>query len=206
MKDFHNHGDTVILRYSSPRVAREFDRIQVARLLDDSESRTVLFVLAGSEYLHPNPSPDPRAPFLRSTYENRIWRNWSVVRHMFPGERYSIWAMYRSEDGGFARWYVNIEAPFSRTRSGFETTDHELDIVIESDRTWAWKDEDHLANMVAAGTFTTDEAVAFRQHGLDAIARLQQNDVPFSEPWPNWQPPEDWEPLEMPEWDPRWLE
>ena len=200
-----NHGDPVFLRYVSPDPGREFDRVQVARVVEDSAERTVLYVAAGSEYRQPAETRKPGSTERNSGgFVTSAWRNWSIIRLMYSGVPYSIWAMYSAESHMFTRWYVNIERPFQRWRRGFDVVDHELDVVVQPDRSWAWKDEDHLQRMVTEGLFTGEQANEFYTHGRDAISRVERVEAPFSEPWPEWRPPTNWEPLRMPADDSEW--
>ncbi len=160
---------------------------------------------AGSEYLEPAELRTDGAPVgSAGDFTTKTWRNWSIVRIMYPGIPYSIWAMFASATGEFRRWYVNIERPFARTEIGFDVVDYELDVVAERDLDWEWKDEEHLARMVSEGLFTSAEARQFRSHGLDAVSRIESRSAPFDESWPGWRPPPSWGPLKMPSSEQMW--
>jgi hypothetical protein len=45
---------------------------------------------------------------------------------------------------------VNLQEPFRRSQFGFETMDLALDVIVEADRSWRWKDEDELETFVDA--------------------------------------------------------
>lgn len=204
------HGDGVVLRYVSPVDGEKFDRAQVAYVVEDSAERTVLFVAAGSSYRQPDQTrkssvDDQTASGFSTDFTDKTWNNWSIIRIMYPGVPYSVWAMYRAQTGEFVRWYVNIEEPFKRTSVGFDVVDFELDVVAGPDLSWSWKDEDHLAKMVSDGIFTKTQASEFREFGLDAIERIEQRTAPFNEPWPQWRPDPSWGPLKMPADDAVWL-
>jgi predicted RNA-binding protein associated with RNAse of E/G family len=63
------------------------------------------------------------------------------------------------------------------------TTDHALDVIVDPDGTWQWKDEDDLTEAQALGVFTLEQATAIRAEGERVIA---------AKPWPTgW---EDWRP------------
>lgn len=100
-------------------------------------------------------------------------------------------------------WYVNLEQPLERTRFGFDTVDHALDVVIELDGTsWRWKDEEELADAVRDGLFTEAEAGEFRRWGERAVERVLSGDPPFDRDWSDWQPDPGWPIPELPEgWD-----
>ena len=50
-----------------------------------------------------------------------------------------------------ASWKSSI---IVETRDGLETMDHALDVIVEPDGTWRWKDEDDFAEAQALGVFT----------------------------------------------------
>lgn len=74
-----------------------------------------------------------------------------------------------------------------------------LDILIDSDRSWRWKDEDELKALVTEGAIDQRKADQIRAEGLAAIADLENNAPPFSEPWDQWKPDPDWEAPVLPE-------
>lgn len=94
--------------------------------------------------------------------------------------------------GGFAGWYVNLQSPLRRTAYGFDYTDHVLDIVVEPDRSWSWRDEDALDEAVELGSFTPLEARAIRAEGERAIERLERREEPFDGRWLDWRPDPGW--------------
>ena len=106
--------------------------------------------------------------------------------------------------GEFLGWYVNLEEPWRETALGFDTTDHLLDVWIEPDRSWRWKDEDHLAEAVEIGLFTAEKARTIRLEGERAIERIRAWTEPFNEGWPGWRPDREWPLPAMPHgWDRR---
>jgi Protein of unknown function (DUF402) len=123
------------------------------------------------------------------------WRGTGVVIHARPGRAHSIWHFF--DDGGFRGWYVNLEAPWRRTPIGWDTDDHELDIWVEPDGSWQWKDTDDLAAAVKLGFYTREHADAIRTEGDRVIA-----EQPWPTGWEDWRPNPAWAPPELPEdWD-----
>ena len=97
-------------------------------------------------------------------------------------------------------WYVNLEEPLARTPIGFDTVDHALDVLIELDGSrWEWKDEDELAEAVANGLFSTEDAEDFRRWGLRARDRIVGREPPFDREWTTWRPDPDWPTPELPD-------
>ncbi len=71
----------------------------------------------------------------------------------------------------FLGWYVNLQAPLVVQRNRFDTTDWALDIVVEPDGTWHWKDEDEFAEAIELGVFADLAAAdAVRAEGERVVA------------------------------------
>lgn len=106
------------------------------------------------------------------------------------------------EAGELVGWYVNLEEPWRESAFGFDTTDHLLDIWIDPDRNWRWKDEDHLAEALEVGLFHEEQAEAMRAEGERVIERIEAWSAPFDEGWENWRPDPEWPLPSIPEgWD-----
>lgn len=73
---------------------------------------------------------------------DRLWEDDGVLILGRPERAHSIW-LFRV-DRGFAGWYVNLEEPWRTCRVGWDTADHELDLWIDNDGSWRWKDEQNL--------------------------------------------------------------
>lgn len=206
MPQHFKHGDVIYLRYAG-RVSGVAAGFPV-RVVEDGHERTILYLAADTAYRRNTRIDivDWERNGLSNEYTNAVWTRHSVLRIMYPDKPYSVWIMWDSGNGKHRCWYVNIEAPFIRTKSGFETTDYELDAVISPDFEWRWKDEEELAEIVKAGIFTPEFALEIRGMGLDAKARLEARREPFNEPWPEWKPEPGWGPLSMPDDDSAWLE
>lgn len=109
-----------------------------------------------------------------------------------PGADHSVLVIWAA-DWRLLEWYINLETDVARTESGFEYTDHFLDVIVEPDMSsWRWKDEDELAEAVERGLVTGDEAAAFREEGERAVEWLLARRAPYDEPWEGWRPPESW--------------
>lgn len=90
-------------------------------------------------------------------------------------------------------WYVNLETPRQRTPIGFDTMDHELDLVVSPDlSSWDWKDEAAFNALTAGSVFSPGEAAAIRAEGERVIAQLKTEIPPAWAAWADWKPPSDW--------------
>ncbi len=126
--------------------------------------------------------------------QDTLWRQSCLKLHR-PGRAHSLWHFWTDE--GFDGWYVNLEDPWRRTEHGWDTRDHALDVVVEADGSWRWKDEDHLAAATARGQFNPEQAAAVRSEGERVLAER-----PWPTGWEDSRPPADWTPPELPAgWD-----
>jgi predicted RNA-binding protein associated with RNAse of E/G family len=98
----------------------------------------------------------------------------------------------------FGGWYVNLQEPIRRTPLGFDYMDHMLDIVIEPDLSWRWKDEHEIDEAVANGMVTRAWADEMRREGERVIERLEGHRPPFCDGWESWQPDPAWPIPELP--------
>lgn len=119
-----------------------------------------------------------------------------VVRLLIPDAAHMLELAW-DEHWSFLGWYVNLQAPVARTALGWDTTDWALDITVGPDGTWAWKDEDDLAEAIALGVLSADEADAVRREGESVVAAR-----PWPTGWESWRPPAGWGQLPLPDgWD-----
>jgi Protein of unknown function (DUF402) len=99
------------------------------------------------------------------------------------------------EAGTFLGWYVNLQEPLRRSPLGWDTCDQALDICVEPDGSWRWKDEDELQEAIELGIYSRAEAEAIRAEGERVVVAL---DSLLPTGWEQWRPPGDWGPLELP--------
>ncbi|MCS0635764.1 DUF402 domain-containing protein [Streptomyces sp. LP05-1] len=119
------------------------------------------------------------------------WQSGGVLQLQRPGENYAVWG--RWENGTLREWYVNFQAPFSRTDRGFDTLDHELDLVIPGDGApYRWKDVDHFEERVRAGGFTPGEERGVREAAERVVGLLERGEC-WWERWRDWRAPVGWD-------------
>jgi hypothetical protein len=120
---------------------------------------------------------------------------------MREGDWHAVWVSWLPH-GEHWGWYVNLQEPFRRTELGFETMDLVLDLIVERNRTWRWKDEDELRTFVERGALDTETVERVREEGLRVATRAERDEPPFSDPWPDWRPDPAWDtPVLPPGWD-----
>ena len=191
-------GEIVLLRW---RRAGRIGRVFPVVLVEDSPLATILYTPAETPIKLPvraDGSPLSRElPYAeRFSLDWRlgdgVWRQHSTLAFTRPGESRSTWAFWRGDHEAFVGWYVNLQAPLERTPFGFDTEDHVLDVDVEPDLTWRWKDEDEFAEAVRLGRFTADQAAGIRRAGEASIAELEAGAWPFRAGWERWRPDPAW--------------
>nr|pir fomD protein - Streptomyces wedmorensis [Streptomyces wedmorensis] len=91
--------------------------------------------------------PHPWGPF------GDRWQSAGILQLHRPGRGHSVWVLRDADTGAFREWYVNVEAPWRRTPTGFSTLDHEIDLVVPADsRTLRWKDVEKFEERAGSGT------------------------------------------------------
>ncbi|MFL5737189.1 MAG: DUF402 domain-containing protein [Actinomycetota bacterium] len=190
-------GDAVVLReiwHGGVWGAR------AATVVEDDEERSMFFVSPGSAWKVP---VDDSGNQLRFPAERWILGDravtWRILSFAWPDVEHAVLLFWNEDE--FLGWYVNLQAPLTRSHLGFDTPpDHLLDVVIPPDRsTWTWKDEDELEEAVALGLFTTEQAKAFRAEGERAARAIIDRRPPFDQPWEEWRPDTAWPRPELPD-------
>jgi hypothetical protein len=120
------------------------------------------------------------------------WAGHGVLMLQRPGDRYAVWHFWEGDEREFVCWYLNLQEPFRRTAEGFDTQDLELDVVIEPDGGWTFKDHDLLETRVHEGRFTRAEADSILALG-DEIGRMLESGERWWDPaWSQWAPEPAW--------------
>ena len=141
--------------------------------------------------------PDRTDPPTRRerVIENLARRDWVLVDHEWdmdhlwllrPGDWHALWVSWVG--GDHVGWYVNLQRPLRRTALGFEAMDMMLDVVVEPDLTWRWKDEDEFADLLDRGLIDRATSDRVRREGEAVVDLVERRAAPFSEPWPGVAP------------------
>jgi hypothetical protein len=123
---------------------------------------------------------------------DHVWEQTNVLRFMREGDGHTI-EVYWDEEWELLGWYVNLQAPLVVRGDRFDTTDWALDVWVEPDGAWQWKDEDDLEKAQKLGIFDAAIAAQARAEGERVIAER-----PWPTGWEDWRPPADWGPLGLP--------
>jgi hypothetical protein len=210
------------MRFASGRVLvhRHFQRdrlawVRVMRVVSDDERGLLLWIGAGSPALSLR-ADDGRTirsmPFAEwITRQRRLttgsWEGPGVLKLIQPGAAHSVWWFW-DDRGGFGGWYVNLEESGVRWDdgdvAGVDIVDQDLDICVEPDRSWLWKDEHELAERLRfPDQYWVHDADAVWAEGRRVIPDIEAGAFPFDGSWCDFEPDPAWvEPPALPAgWD-----
>ena len=205
---YREPGTVCMLRYR--RLGPVTNALPV-RVVEDGPELTMLYLAAGTPIktrAMPDGTPVPRdLPYVERqklpvVVGDRVWTTNNVLILHRPGEAHDVRLFWNGESGEFRGWYVNLQDPLRRVGVGFDTADHVLDIFVEPDGRWRWKDEDELTTAVEIGRFSAREAEEIRAEGEQAICDIEARAWPFTAGYESWRPDPAWEIPMMPDtWD-----
>ncbi|MGC4105650.1 MAG: DUF402 domain-containing protein [Thermomicrobiales bacterium] len=212
---FRVPGEPVLLRFIHPDtpdgVRRAPHFVVPMRVVQDDAEKTMLYAAAGStirKRVHADGTSIPRdLPYaervtLDMVVGEGMWQPYHTLSIVPAGAEYDIRYVWHKADWSFVGWYVNLQAPFQRVPTGFDSDDWLLDITVEPDGRWAWKDEDELADAVEVGAVTARFAERVRGVGEAVIRMIETRSWPFDGSLVAWRPDPAWGPLAVPEgWD-----
>lgn len=123
------------------------------------------------------------------------WQGRSALILMPPGRAHSVWWFFSGDE--FDGWYVNLEARTGLWRYGdqygVDVTDHELDLVIDPDRGWQWKDEAELDAVTGQpGYWDAAASAGIRAEGRRVLDDLAAGGFPFDGSWCDFRPDPAW--------------
>ncbi|OLT47091.1 hypothetical protein BJF85_00440 [Saccharomonospora sp. CUA-673] len=116
-----------------------------------------------------------------------VWRGTSTLR-LVDDERWSSVWWFFAGDGTFTGWYVNLEIPCGRDAHGPVRIDGVVDVVVEPDGTWRWKDLDEAAAAVEAGRLTQTQLERLRDEGRRCGELAERGAYPFDGTWTDFRP------------------
>lgn len=162
-------------------------------VLLDVPDLLLLWMPAGTVRMVPTGTGvDPAYPAVR---KDRIiadlarghWKHeaheWDVSTLVFlrPGDWFGIWTPWLPNGEHFG-YYINLQMPYRRTDLGIEAMDLMLDVVVQPDLHWQWKDDDEFDEIVQLGLYDRQLAAHVRAEAARAIGLIQDRAAPFDGP------------------------
>ncbi|MEO5886486.1 MAG: DUF402 domain-containing protein [Anaerolineales bacterium] len=119
-----------------------------------------------------------------------------------PQKYYSTMYFWDNESNEFLGYYVNFQLPFVRSHCGIDTLDLDLDLIINPDFSYKWKDEDDYQKAIDNGVIIPEWTQEIEMAKNEVVNKLEKRQYPYDGSWLNWMPQANWSPPKLPEnWD-----
>lgn len=129
------------------------------------------------------------------------WERNRLLIFLEPEKFYSCYLFWDHASGQFICHYINFQLPYHRSHCGFDTLDLDLDIVIDPQYNWEWKDEDEYQAGISEGGIQQEWVRRIEKSQEEVFDRINKRSYPFDGSWLQWQPIPTWLPPKLPE---RW--
>ena len=123
-----------------------------------------------------------------------IWHTNRVLMILHAEKYYATYLFWQHETNEFIGYYINFQQPFSRVATGFDTLDLDIDIVINLDGTWYWKDEEEYQMGIREGGITPEWVKGIENSYEEVFAMIEHKTYPMDDSWLNWKPDPLWKP------------
>lgn len=134
--------------------------------------------------------------------ENYAWRTNRLLILLEPNTYYSTMFFWRADSNDFLLYYVNFQLPFQRSHCGIDTLDLDLDLIINPDFSFRWKDEDDYQKAIDHEVIMPEWTQAIEIAKKEIFYKLEKRQYPYDGSWLNWMPDPDWLPPKLPKnWD-----
>jgi hypothetical protein len=184
--------------------------VESAIVVKDTPQEVALLVAPGaecaapSEYIHGKHGKsqqwDRWELMLGNSWQLERY-NWHTNRFLIllePGKFYSVNYVWNHASDAFLCYYVNFQLPFERSQYGFDTFDLELDLVIEPDLSWKWKDVEEYQRGIQNGILRPEWVRGIERAKTEVFARLEGRLYPFDGSWLQWRPDSAWAASRLP--------
>jgi hypothetical protein len=130
------------------------------------------------------------------------WQTHRIMMFLEPEKYYSCWLFWDHTRGQFTSYYINFQLPFQRSALGFDTLDLDLDLVIDPQMCWHWKDEQDYREGIQEGGILPTWVKGIETSLPEVFQRIDRRTPPLDGSWLNWRPDKAWKPTCLSEgWD-----
>lgn len=183
------------------------DRVWLAHaaiVVKDEPEETCLLLLPGSHCAYPEGywrwkhgdfSQGTRWQEARCqdwTHRQFVWQTNRMLMILEPEKYYACCLFWDHVSDQFRNYYINFQLPYQRSHCGFDTFDLELDLVVDADFTWQWKDRPAYEAGIQDGSIQASWAQAIGQAQTEIFDRLKTRGYPFDGSWLSWRHDSSW--------------
>jgi len=170
----------------------------IVKVIEDSPEQLISYIPEGSPFGFPDgnwPTPDGKHPWSDRSH----WQGHGCLMIDKPENPYSVFHFWHGPEREFLCWYINLQEPIRRTDIGYDTQDHELDLIVYPDGRWELKDDELMDQRVLEGRWTEARVAQIRANGVQIADRLQKGERWWPLGWRDWRPDSMWEvPRDLP--------
>lgn len=167
-------------------------------VVEDSDDQLVTYLPGGTEFGFLDGQFPTRSGQHPWNHGSRSWEGHGTLMVQRPGEDHAVWHFWDDPNRSFQCWYVNLQEAFRRTAIGYDTQDLELDIVVALDGSWAFKDQELLAEHVERGRYRAEQVDEVLTLGHELSAKLEAGKHWWDDAWSRWRPETSWSPIPLP--------
>ena len=180
--------------------------LQSALVVQDSDAEIALAVLPGAECAAPEGYKNlrPGAPRQWDRWDDYLKDNWNMQTYRWrthpilillqPEKFYSTILFWNVESNEFLCHYINFQLPFQRKSAVVDTLDLDLDLIINPDYTYEWKDIDDYQKAIAHGGILPEWIQGIEDAKPEVFDMLNRRQYPFDGSWLDWLPNPAWSP------------
>lgn len=209
MEKYWAKGDNCVLR------GIVNDQVWLAQsviVVKDRPDETILLLIPGAQCAYPegywrwkeNKDYSQGTRWQEAKQERMVlkkfaWQTNRILMFLEPDKYYSCFLLWDHKSDQFNCYYINYQLPYQRSHCGFDTLDLDLDIVIDPQYTWKWKDEDDYQEGIREGGIKREWVDGIEQSHAEVFNRIEKRSYPLDGSWLNWQPEREWFPPTLPE-------
>lgn len=118
---------------------------------------------------------------------------WPDKLYLYRPDRWSrVNLGWDPDTGVFLGWYVNFELPPRPTANGLVSKDLVLDLCVNADRIWSWKDEDDYLRALDDGILDPTIRAPIQEEASRVLRELDAHTGPFADSLTTFRPPSSW--------------
>jgi hypothetical protein len=168
------------------------------RVVSDEPGLLAVYLAEGTPFGFPDwPLEDHVHPWKLAGHTH--WHGHGKLMLHRPGDPYSVDLFWEGPGRSFSGFYFNLQAPFVRHDTGFDTLDHELDLWWPVGKDWVVKDEELFEQRIAEGRYSAEVGDEVRAAGEDLRRLLDDGPHWWNTGWDRWAPPADWTAPQLPD-------
>jgi predicted RNA-binding protein associated with RNAse of E/G family len=179
-------------------------------VVKDTLQELVLAVMPGTNCMvEENYAKEHKNGKRRWDFKDKDWLlekfTWHTNRLLFllePEKYYSTIFFWNNKNNKFKCYYINFQLPFQRSHCGIDTLDLDLDLIINPDFSYEWKDVDDYQKAIETEVIIPEWIQGIESTKEEIIDRLENRQYPFDGSWLDWLPDRSWSPPTLLEnWD-----